>query len=167
MTDKRTYDLPGASPSTPKSLDQKDISVAVNTDDCWLYASHLMKTGYGLTTYSLNGRTKTLLVHRVFYEYHKGAIPDGLEIDHLCRVPQCINPDHMEAVTHQENIKRRPNTRKKRTHCVKGGHELTEDNVYTWAAKDGSRAYRQCIKCSKRRSAAHHVRNKLAKELAV
>lgn len=58
--------------------------------------------GYGQI--SVGGRQQR--VHRVAYELAKGPIPEGLEIDHLCRVRDCINPDHLEAVTHQENIRR-------------------------------------------------------------
>ncbi len=46
------------------------------------------------------------MAHRWFYEQAKGPIPDGLSIDHLCRVPPCVNPDHLEAVSHTENVRR-------------------------------------------------------------
>lgn len=70
---------------------------------CWIW--QLKKspaTGYG--TFRINGRD--LLAHRWSYEQHRGPIPDGLQIDHLCRVRECINPDHLEPVTPKENTRR-------------------------------------------------------------
>jgi hypothetical protein len=50
--------------------------------------------------------------HRVYWERANGPVPDGLEIDHLCYTPACVNPAHMETVTHGENLRRRRWTRK-------------------------------------------------------
>lgn len=58
--------------------------------------------GYGKVT-SQGRRT---LAHRVAYEHGRGPIPEGLQIDHLCRQPSCVNPDHLEAVTSAENVRR-------------------------------------------------------------
>jgi hypothetical protein len=55
----------------------------------------------------LDGTRRRRLAHVVSFEYYRGLIPDELEIDHLCRVPACVNPDRMELVTHAENIRRR------------------------------------------------------------
>jgi len=62
--------------------------------------------------------------HRWAYETCVGSINDGLQIDHLCRVRECVNPDHLQPVTHAENMRRA-----RRTHCRRG-HELTPENVY-------------------------------------
>jgi hypothetical protein len=69
---------------------------------CWLWSGLLNRKGYGV----IKDKDKTVYVHRFTFERAKGAIPDGLEIDHLCRVRSCCNPDHLEAVTHLENIRR-------------------------------------------------------------
>ncbi len=72
---------------------------------CWVWQRGLNKqggTGYG----HIRSGEKRLLTHRVAYELVKGPIPDGLQIDHLCRNRRCINPDHLEAVTNQENCQR-------------------------------------------------------------
>ncbi len=69
--------------------------------------------------------------HRWIYQYMVGEIPEGWTIDHLCRNTSCVNPDHLEAVTHKENVLRgfgptALNARK--THC-KNGHLLDGDNL--------------------------------------
>lgn len=79
-------------------------------DDCHLWARATDSMGYGLLGYSLkiNGKWKSFLflAHRVVYEDAYGEIPEGLEVDHLCENKLCINPEHMELVTHRENTKR-------------------------------------------------------------
>ena len=72
---------------------------------CWLWTGARTANGYG--TMSAGGRYgATLLAHRLAYEWYRGAIPDGLQIDHLCRVRHCVNPWHLEAVTQEVNLKR-------------------------------------------------------------
>ena len=72
------------------------------TDGCWLWTGCLQSEGYGQVR--LWGRA--LYTHRVSYELANGPIPVGLHIDHLCRVRRCLNPAHLEAVTHAENVRR-------------------------------------------------------------
>lgn len=71
--------------------------------------------------------------HRLSYENFKGKISKELEIDHLCNNRRCVNPDHLEAVTHLTNIQRglsgMPNRMK--THCIHG-HEFTKQNIVIW-----------------------------------
>jgi hypothetical protein len=62
------------------------------------------------------------------YEMLVGPVPDGLELDHLCRVPACVNPDHLEPVTHIENVRRGRSYWAERTHCS-AGHEYTRENT--------------------------------------
>lgn len=66
---------------------------------CWIWRGHInRRTGYG-------SRGKRL-AHRLLYEAAKGPIPAGMDVDHLCRVRSCVNPDHLEPVTRGENIRR-------------------------------------------------------------
>jgi hypothetical protein len=82
--------------------------------------------GYG--AFMVGGRN--VRVHRWAYETLVGPIPDGLVIDHLCRVRNCVNPDHLEPVTHRENIRRGEAGawNRVKTHCPQG-HEYTPENT--------------------------------------
>lgn len=71
----------------------------VDENGCWIWAKATQPDGYGIA----NRNGKSTLAHRVYYEATKGPIPDGLQIDHLCCIRACVNPDHLEAVTQDEN----------------------------------------------------------------
>lgn len=106
---------------------------------CWLWTGTRLPSGYG--TYSRFG-----YAHRIVYSFLIGDIPDGLEIDHLCSVRNCVRPDHLEAVTHAENMRRGnaglPNRSK--TECPHGHPYSPENTGY----HDGGR--RRCLTCNKR-----------------
>ena len=74
----------------------------VNGDGCWIWQGTTNQFGYGRIC--LNQRW--IAAHRIYYERLVGPIPEGLVIDHLCRVPSCVNPAHLEPVTNAENIRR-------------------------------------------------------------
>lgn len=74
------------------------------TDGCWIWQGPDNGQGYG--TLRLPGVRKKSYAHRVSYEMLVGPIPEGLYLDHLCRNPPCVNPDHLEPVTHAENVRR-------------------------------------------------------------
>lgn len=78
------------------------MQIAVDENGCWVWQGATNKGGYG----RIHVNKKPIVVHRFAYEFYKGTIPPGLEVDHLCRVPQCCNPDHLEAVTKGENMRR-------------------------------------------------------------
>ena len=104
------------------------------TQTCWLWTGS-KNNGYG---YFRAG--KHVLVHRYAYELLKGEIPEGLHIDHLCRVRNCVNPDHLEPVTLAENNRR---VAEARTHC-KWGHSFSGDNLFL--RKNGERECRTCMR---------------------
>jgi HNH endonuclease len=104
---------------------------------CWFWTGAIKSDGYG--SVHLDGRTQT--AHRVVYEFHRGKIPDGLTLDHLCRVRSCVNPAHLEPATMRENTMRgfSPSAvNATRTTCLKG-HPF--DMV-----RSGQRSCRTCFR---------------------
>lgn len=103
---------------------------------CWLWTG-ATSNGYGKA--GAGGRAGgTRRAHRIVYESIHGPVPVGLDLDHLCRVRNCVNPAHLEPVTRQENLRRSPLTSAGKTHCVKG-HSLGTANP-----KTGRRLCREC-----------------------
>ncbi|MFG2773743.1 HNH endonuclease signature motif containing protein [Streptomyces sp. NPDC048350] len=107
---------------------------------CWDWTAHVKPNGYG--QFKIAGRPQ--YAHRVAYELTRGRIPRGLVIDHLCRRRHCVNPDHLEVVSHRTNIRRgiSPAARRARqTHCTRG-HRFNRANTYL--APNGTRHCRPC-----------------------
>lgn len=125
-------------------------------DECWIWtAASSGRPGkkYGRIwagKRSLTGRPLGSQAHRVAYEMFVGPIPQGLQIDHLCRTTLCVNPAHLEPVTYEEN-QRRGNSpmaqQARQTHC-KRGHPLDEANTYVW------HRMRRCRRCNNDQQAA-------------
>lgn len=116
------------------------------TPSCWLWTGRTYN-GYGLTYVKVDGRWRSRGVHRVAYEMLVGPIPEGLQIDHLCRVRNCVNPDHLEPVTMLENVRRgiSPTAINRRKKRCKYGHLFTPENTYYRQNGD-----RQCVECRRR-----------------
>ena len=124
---------------SPKDL-QRFWSKVKKTNNCWEWTA-TRDNGYG--RFNLNG--KLIYAHRFSYEQINGSVPKGLQLDHLCRNPICVNPEHLEAVTNKENCirgdhKTNSNNRKK-THCIRG-HEFNLKNTYI--TKNNRRSCRIC-----------------------
>jgi hypothetical protein len=125
-------------------------------DECWPWTAGTSgsRAAYGVLGFKVKGRTIHKYAHRIAYELEIGPIPEGLEIDHLCRNPICVNPAHLEPVTHRENVLRgeaisAQNARK--AHCIRG-HLLSGANVAI--TKPGHRVCRACRQL--RRRAGEH-----------
>jgi hypothetical protein len=73
---------------------------------CFVWLGNVSGRGYGIFGEGTGESYRKIYAHRRAYEASKGEIPEGLEIDHLCRVHACVNPEHLEAVTHAENVRR-------------------------------------------------------------
>lgn len=112
---------------------------------CWIWKKSREKDGYGVV--SLPGGTVGK-AHRVSWEFRHGPIPAGLEIDHLCRVRECCNPDHLEATTHKENTLRGYGVmalKARRDSCIHG-HTYTSENTHT------VKGARKCRTCDRERN---------------
>ena len=123
---------------------------------CWLWLGTLFGKGYARCHWTGLG---TCAAHRVSYEAFVGPIPDGLTIDHLCRVKCCVNPQHLEPVTNRENFFRSNNPialQIHKTHC-KHGHPLFGRNLYP-----RGKGWRACKACANAAQKAYQARKKLA-----
>lgn len=113
---------------------------------CWAWTGALNSRGYGC--FAIKGKSQ--LSHRVAYSMLVGPIPDGMEVDHLCRNKRCCNPAHLEAVTRLVNQRRSEPASK--THCIHG-HPLAGDNLRVVQKKDGIRRIcRVCVIDTSRRN---------------
>lgn len=116
---------------------------------CWRWQGSHDYNGYPIGTWSDNPRG----VHRYVYEQFRGKVPAHLQMDHLCRVRDCCNPNHLEPVTREENRRRGlVNQNKYKTHC-QHGHLLEGDNLYVYR---GKRHCRECRRVWGRRRWATH-----------
>lgn len=122
---------------------------------CSLWTGNVRSNGYGVVCVS-GQRGEVVSAHRFIYEHCYGPIAEGLVIDHLCRVRNCVNPGHLEAVTTRENVLRGEGTaakRAKQTHCVHG-HEFTPENTHRKAARPNHRICKTCRREDNRRRRA-------------
>jgi hypothetical protein len=140
---------------TPTDLPHR-ISEKIHIDEngCWIWHASRTPAGYGKVWW--NGQL--IGSHRLTYTLLAGEIPDGLVIDHLCRVRECCNPEHLRPCTQLENV-HAPGSlcpsaiQAKRTHCPKG-HPLTGDNLFTY------RGHRDCLTCRRERTRQQHIRER-------
>lgn len=130
--------------STRPRFNVKDLSksrqskIVIDEHGCWIWQGGINNSGYG--------------VHRAVYTLLAGEIPDGLQLDHLCRVRRCCNPEHLEPVTARVNVLRGDSfcaDEAKRTHCPQG-HPYDAENTYL----DVKNNQRQCHICRKVHSRA-------------
>ncbi len=130
------------------------------TEACWLWVGSLDRRGYGQFDVIVDGIHRNHRAHRWGYEQLVGPIPDGVEPDHLCRNRACVRPDHLELVSHAENVARGDagSHNAAKTHC-KQGHEFSPENTRmrgTW---------RECKACE-RATASERMRRYRARKRA-
>jgi hypothetical protein len=131
----------------PQRPDDERFWSSVDAEgDCWEWTGSLHPSGYG--QFRAKGK-KMWRAHRYAWTELVGAIPRGMTIDHLCKRRSCVNPDHLEVVTSEENNARSGSfsaVNARKTHC-KRGHEFTADNLYTQYTK--GRPGRLCKRCTR------------------
>jgi hypothetical protein len=115
-------------------------------NECWVWLGSTNKDGYGL--FHLSGKMRS--AHRTSYELHIGSIPSGMEIDHLCNMRACVNPQHLEIVTREENLRR---MMERKTNCV-NGHD------YLLYSKVNASGNRECTICAAEKKLAWQRRNR-------
>lgn len=119
--------------------------IIVQPDGCWVWRGAAQPTGYGQLW---NGK-RPEQAHRLSYKMFCGPVPDGVEVDHVCRVRDCVNPKHLRLLPHRDNVlagNTGPARNAAKTHCDYG-HELSGRNLRF--AVNGSR---QCRACDRRRA---------------
>lgn len=129
-----------------KRLDIRFSRFVETQGDCLIWTGKLNKDGYG--RFSIKRRE--VPAHVFSYERTIGLVPDALELDHLCKCRRCVNPLHLEPVTHRENLMRSPTLQAinaAKTHCI-NGHAFTEENT---VIVDGWRQCRACIRIRKKK----------------
>lgn len=150
----RLHGDPVWAPPTPEARFWEKVRALPVADPnaCWLWTASRYLGGYGQLW--VDGRL--VPAHRFAYELLTGPIPEGLQLDHLCRVPACVNPDHLEPVTQRENILRGEAPSAKhaiKTHCPHG-HPFSPENTYV---RPSGRA---CRACGRARGAARLARKR-------
>lgn len=128
-------------------------SIEITPGGCWLWTGRLNNQGYGQVG---DTRIRSVLVHRLMWALRSGEIPEGLVLDHLCRTPNCCNPEHLDPVTVQENNRRSLPFRKVLTHCA-NGHEITDQTRYI-----NSAGHRECSTCRGDYQRRYRARKKVA-----
>jgi hypothetical protein len=126
--------------------------IAFKKSKCWHWTGCVTKKGYGV----IRRDDKLIFAHVLMAEVVYGKKPRGFDTDHLCRNKDCLNPEHLEYVTHAENV-RRGDVAKKHKYC-KRGHKLVSGNLYY------SQGIRSCKRCCLDRSRARYKISKMTLE---
>lgn len=137
-------------------LHERIARYSLKQGECLIWTGAKDRGGYGL----IEVRHKLQKAHRVSYELARGPIPDGCQLDHLCRNRACINPEHLEPVSARENVLRgfSPVGNNARKAECKNGHPLSGDNLIQRA-----KGWRGCRACSRIQNLASWHRRKAAK----
>lgn len=126
--------------------------VRVQDDGCWLWTGPRKNCPNGVQYGSTSHQGKAIAAHRLAWMLFRGPIPEGLHIDHLCRVTRCVNPAHLEPVTQRENVLRGVGfaaVNAAKTECIRG-HEFTPENTIVHCG--GKRACRTCVNVGQKRN---------------
>lgn len=125
------------------SVQDRFWSKVNRTDGCWSWTAGTYQ-GYGRFRIGSVG-SRNMLAHRVAWEWARGPVPAGMELDHLCRNRACVRPEHLEPVAPDVNKRRQvPNNGKAARTSCKRGHEYTPENT----RRHPVRGNRICVTCA-------------------
>ena len=133
-----------------------DKWIPVSESGCWLWTAAVSGQSssgnqYGYIQVGTKKQPQLKRAHRLSYELFVGDIPDGMLVRHKCDNPLCVNPDHLELGTHQDNMSdMAERDRRKKAHC-KRGHELNDENSYV-----NARGHKYCKVCKREAQNARH-----------
>ena len=116
-------------------------------DGHWLWTGKIDRDGYGRHRFA----GKSYMAHRWVWECVNGYIEYGMQLDHLCKVRNCVNPSHLEKVTGKVNTQRATNHNRDKTTCP-NGHRYTPSNTYVYKGR------RKCRACNRERAAAYRAK---------
>lgn len=137
----------GTKPTHPSERFHDKYAIDASTG-CWIWTAWRNNQGYGTIGISpaLSGGPKQVYAHRLSYEMHKGPIPPGLVIDHICNNPACVNPEHLQAITQKANIDRssHPSVQRRLAgRCIRG-HDMTDPTNVYMRPDNGRKACKAC-----------------------
>jgi len=141
-------------PRGSEVIDRLMFRTALLDNGCWEWRGARNPRGYGNICVDSYGSAKS--THRVAYMELVGEIPEGLEIDHLCRNRACVNPTHLEPVDHATNVRRGVQPR---FPSCKWGHEYTVENTRWWGPRE---RFRSCRACAREATRQHRARRQAA-----
>lgn len=140
------------------TMDRFQRKFEVDDNGCWTWLGFIRPCGYG--TFKHKGIT--WMAHRFAYEALVAPIPFGMQLDHLCRVRHCVNPEHLEPVTPRENTMRSTSfaaVNAEKDSCV-NGHEFTPENTRYTRRANTNRTRRACRACGRVSSSTYRARKR-------
>lgn len=138
---------------TISTVERFSKKFTIEDNGCWLWNAHTNNDGYG--RFNIKGKIK--FAHRVSYIFVNGNIKKNMELDHLCKTRNCVNPNHLEEVTHKENVRRGDGNpgfalyNSSKTRCPQGHEYNLKNTRYEFSKTSRSRLCRKCRECDRLR----------------
>lgn len=151
----RCRDYGSILPLTPKELHRITGFIEEDANGCWVWMGRRNSEGYG----QIHLRKAYWFVHRLMYEFLKGPVKPGDVVDHLCGNKACCNPDHLDAVSQSQNLKRRLKAPRRFPRWCSNGHMLEGRNI-GWTTRRGKRVM-YCKACRAEKNRRYYAKRRL------